>query len=358
MFRLPTIAIISLLTFPVCAAVLASDGRPSQEILKEIDATTFPKFDQKNKSAEYTQKFRAEYGKVGQKRAALALELFQADPGNPRVPSLLLERWPIYMMDRSAAASTVSEIEAAIKYFKEPKQADEAAFMRAIASIYANKKNPEKATAVIDDFISSHKDDLRGAMLLQGLAEEAEDNALKLKLMDRVIADYPKSPMARSISATRQLLNQVGKPFALEFDDAIKGSHVTINGLKGKVVVIDFWATWCGPCVGEMPRMKELYARFKNEGVEFIGISLDLPKDEGGLDKLKNYVSKNEILWPQYYLGDSWENDLIKRLGISSIPRVFLVDAEGNLASVDARGKLEKLIPEYLAQARKALKTP
>ena len=68
-------------------------------------------------------------------------------------------------------------------------------------------------------------------------------------------------------------------------------------------MVIDFWATWCGPCVAEMPKMKELYAKYRDKGVEFIGVSLDQPKEQGGLDKLKKFVKENEIAWPQYYQG-------------------------------------------------------
>ena len=67
-------------------------------------------------------------------------------------------------------------------------------------------------------------------------------------------------------------------------------------------MVVDFWATWCGPCVAEMPAMKKLYAEYKDKGVEFIGVSLD--HKEGGLGQLKAFVAKEGIPWPQYYQGD------------------------------------------------------
>ena len=147
-------------------------------------------------------------------------------------------------------------------------------------------------------------------------------------------------------------LERVGQPFRLEFTDAIKGTTVSMEKLKGKVVVVDFWATWCGPCIAEIPNMKKLYDRYKEQGVEFIGVSLDQPVEKGGLAKLKEYVADSGIEWPQYYQGNSWQSEFTMSWGIDSIPRVFLVDADGNLASVEARGKLEKLIPEYLEKAK------
>ena len=121
-----------------------------------------------------------------------------------------------------------------------------------------------------------------------------------------------------------------------------------MKDLKGQVVVLDFWATWCGPCVREMPKMKKLYAKYHDEGVQFIGISLDKSEDEGGLDALKKYVSEKEILWPQYYLRKDGDIEFSNSWGISGIPALFIIDKKGNLKSVQARYKLEKLIPELL----------
>ena len=133
------------------------------------------------------------------------------------------------------------------------------------------------------------------------------------------------------MAGERRLREAVGKPFEISFVEAIKGSQISSQTLKGKVVVIDFWATWCGPCIAEMPKMKELYAKYKDQGVEFVGISLDAPKAEGGYDELKNFVEKNKIEWPQFYQGNGWESEFSASWGINSIPRVFLVDADGKL---------------------------
>ena len=97
--------------------------------------------------------------------------------------------------------------------------------------------------------------------------------------------------------------------------------------------------------------MKHLYAQYKDKGVEFIGVSLDNPEDKGGLTALKKYVSENDIAWPQYHQnGKGGDKNFSSGWGVRSIPTIFVIDADGKLASTDARGKLETLIPELLAK--------
>ncbi|MFI5459844.1 MAG: TlpA family protein disulfide reductase [Isosphaerales bacterium] len=174
------------------------------------------------------------------------------------------------------------------------------------------------------------------------------DESKKAALKDRIIREYPNSPEAVKDRADRLQRGAIGKPFNLSFTDATKGDEVSVMALRGKVVVVDFWATWCGPCVAEMPNMKRLYDEYRDKGVEFIGVSLDTPKEEGGLDKLKERVTKNEIAWPQYYQGKGWESEFSRSWGIHAIPRMFVIDPSGNLYSVEGRGKLDTMIPELL----------
>ena len=97
--------------------------------------------------------------------------------------------------------------------------------------------------------------------------------------------------------------------------------------------------------------MKELYQQYNDKGVEFIGVSLDQPEERGGHTALKKYVSENGIAWPQYHQnGKGGNKSFASGWGVTSIPSIFVVDADGKLASTDARGKLETLIPELLAK--------
>lgn len=123
-----------------------------------------------------------------------------------------------------------------------------------------------------------------------------------------------------------------------------------MRNLRGQVVVIDYWATWCPLCVAEMPTMKMLYEEYHEDGVEFIGVSLDKSEEDGGLEKLREYVKTNEVPWPQYYQGAGWSGEFSVSWGINSISALFIVDKNGILRTVNGRGKLEELIPVLLAE--------
>lgn len=133
--------------------------------------------------------------------------------------------------------------------------------------------------------------------------------------------------------------------FELSFKDKISNREISISDLKGKVVVIDFWATWCGPCVQEIPQMMKLYDEYKDRGVEFIGISLDERSST-----VKQFCEDKGMTWPQYCEeGKTWNTGFSRKWGISSIPTLFILDKNGALHSRNARGRLETLIPELLA---------
>ena len=126
---------------------------------------------------------------------------------------------------------------------------------------------------------------------------------------------------------------------------AVDGREVDLSQMKGKVVLIDFWATWCGPCVREIPSVKKTYDELNSKGFEIIGISMD-----SNQAKLEDFLAKNDMPWPQFFDGKGWKTRLAQEHGISSIPAMWLVDKEGNLVDQNARSGLEGKVKKYLAQ--------
>lgn len=109
---------------------------------------------------------------------------------------------------------------------------------------------------------------------------------------------------------------------------------VSLADYRGKLVLIDFWATWCGPCIAEMPNVKTVYEKYHDRGFEIIGISLDT--DEAAL---RRFIKENQLPWRQVFDGKGWETPLVQKYGVRGIPAQFLIDPEGTVISVQARGK-------------------
>jgi len=347
------------LALAACAALAATpearaDLRTPDNLVREIEAIELPQFDPSMKNDKVAvEKFVKRRTEAITRRADLIGELYKKSPDRPELTELLPQRWQsLVAADMTKAAAVTAEIDDVRAKSKDEHFKTEAGLLKALILLRATDDSEAQIKAV-REFVKDDPKDPRAPRLLSAAADQSSDPAKQAELLKQVVADYPKSEAAGPARDDLKQLERVGKPFTIKFTDAINGTEISSETLKGKVVVVDFWATWCGPCVGEIPNMKKLYSEYKGKGVEFVGVSLDQPKEQGGLEKLKKYVAENNVRWPQYYLGNSFESEFSRSWDIRGIPAVFAIDAEGNLVTTKARGQLEKLIPELLKKAKK-----
>ena len=112
-----------------------------------------------------------------------------------------------------------------------------------------------------------------------------------------------------------------------------KGGKTSLESLKGKYVYIDVWATWCGPCRGEIPFLQKVEEKYKGKNIEFVSISVDVEKDH---DKWKTFVDEKKLGGTQLIADKNWKSDFIMAYGINAIPRFILIDPKGNIVKSDA----------------------
>jgi thiol-disulfide isomerase/thioredoxin len=162
-------------------------------------------------------------------------------------------------------------------------------------------------------------------------------------LLARIQAQSAQQSAAEKIQAG--LAKGVDFPDFSEQD--LNGKPISVGALKGKVVMVDFWATWCGPCRGELPNVIATYGKHHAQGFEIIGVSLDSDRD-----KLDAFLKQQDgMTWPQFFDGQGWGNKLAVKYGVESIPFAVLIGPDGKIIGKDLRGEeLENAVAAALAK--------
>ena len=150
--------------------------------------------------------------------------------------------------------------------------------------------------------------------------------------------------LAEAAKLRLQKAQMIGQPLDLQFT-AVDGSSVDLRALRGNIVLVDFWASWCPDCIREMPAVRQTYQKYKDKGFAVIGISLD--KDA---QALSSYVARKLIPWPQYFDGKGWENKFAAAYGVRAIPEMWLINQRGEVVSTDISAEqLEQRIEQLMS---------
>jgi len=140
------------------------------------------------------------------------------------------------------------------------------------------------------------------------------------------------------------LLTDIGKPAPLFTQTDIDGKPVSLDSFKGQYVLVDFWASWCGPCRAENPNVVKTYKEYHPKGFTILGISLDNKKD-----KWLEAIKKDQLEWTQVSDLKGWQNNVAELYGVQAIPTNFLLDKEGKIIAKGLRGEdLEKKLGELM----------
>ncbi len=239
---------------------------------------------------------------------------------------------------------------------KDVKAETAAVVDRINAKLGAGKTSEEDFAPEIkafDKLLAEHKgektDDVSEVLITKAsLYVMVFHNAEKaLPLVQALKTDFPDTKLGQEADGMIQGLEKqiqseklqsslvVGATFPDFAEKDTAGQPLSVARYKGKVVLVDFWATWCPPCLAALPNVIKTYQQYHAQGFEIIGISLDR---EGDGEKLAKFTKDNNMPWPQFFDGQYWNNKLAVQYGISAIPHSYLIDGAGKIIGVNLDG--------------------
>lgn len=242
---------------------------------------------------------------------------------------------------------------------------DSKTLVRTMQGLFRREYKPEDIAAFVDSVSNPH---LAAYIAFTSLGTNGQFIPTQKKALERLTMAYPD---AEGTSAYAEYLTNLEQQSLAQQQRSMgpiqvgmqapdirmpspNGKEYALSDLRGKVVLLDFWASWCGPCRRENPSVVEVYNRYKDQGFTVYSVSLDgldsrsmaryQPEDmeramEGQKQRWVSAIEQDGLVW-EYHVSDlkKWESAAGRSYGVSSIPRTFLIDREGKIAAVNLRG--------------------
>jgi thiol-disulfide isomerase/thioredoxin len=345
---------------PATSAAVSASESPADALWLRLEELRKPLTAQPQSREEYVSILRSWFGA----QQAAAEEFLQKDPADPRrhgarivviQSAMQLARISGAELPAAAAAERRQQLDAIIAAPDASEEVKgEASFVR--VNLLANEIDPAKSESVgaflnaADQFLLTHAAHRLAPQMRQLLfdviagTQTPETEAALAGLVSG--KDEALATAAAQLIAMRQRNKELrSKPVPLKFT-ATNGTEVNLENLRGKVVLVDFWASWCAPCIAELPTVVATYRRLREKGFEVIGISLDQEKEA-----MEDAAKKLGMTWPQYFDRGGFQNKISSSFGINALPDAWLIDKKGMLRGTHVSGEalagsVEKLLAE------------
>ena len=229
-----------------------------------------------------------------------------------------------------------------------PEQLNDSAFNAQLNLEYKQLLN--ERTQKQQQYVRDHPDSYFSVVALSESVSSDFDveeiEPLFLSIDEKYRETFPGKAFAQRIEAAKTI--GIGKKAPGFTQNDPDGNPVSLSDYLGKYVLLDFWASWCGPCRQENPNLVKAYAAYKDKGFEILGVSLD---NKDGKEAWVKAIEKDGLTWTQVSDLNSWNNEVARSYGVRAVPQSYLIDPQGVIVAQNLRGEaLEETLAEIFGE--------